>query len=89
LPAPEPVVRFGTAPGHQTQKDWGEDRLDRQKIFDFVGVLGYSRWMYFEYVKPMLVNIAGMFGVINQTHQGLSEVDCRHLCPGSSTPSSR
>ena len=44
------TVRFETAPGHQTQIDFGEKWVEiagvRTRVFFFVGVLGYSRRIF-------------------------------------------
>lgn len=52
---PEPIVRYESAPGQQTQMDWGEYRLDGRKVYAFVGLLGASRHVYVEYVESMRV----------------------------------
>jgi transposase len=49
-PAPDPVVRFETAPGEQLQVDWGEFRGGRDPLAAFVATLGYSRSSYVEFV---------------------------------------
>lgn len=53
-PAPEPLVRFETAPGDQMQVDWVEFRRRRaDSLFAFVATLGYSRSTYVEFVGDM------------------------------------
>ena len=45
-PAPEPVVRFETPPGHQAQVDFAEFTFPWGKRYAFVAVLGYSRLLF-------------------------------------------
>lgn len=40
-------MRFGTAPGQQVQMDRGNYRLGSRRVYAFVGVLGYSRHLYY------------------------------------------
>jgi transposase len=52
--APDPVVRFETAPGDQMQADWIEFRRRKgSSLFAFVATLGYSRASYVEFVSDM------------------------------------
>jgi transposase len=48
--APEPVVRFETAPGHQMQVDWIVFRRGQSPLSAFVATMGYSRASYVEFV---------------------------------------
>lgn len=47
---PDPIVRFETPPGKQTQVDWGAFRLNRQRVSLFLATLGWSRYAYGEFV---------------------------------------
>ncbi|MHB8265862.1 MAG: IS21 family transposase [Acidithiobacillus ferrivorans] len=51
----EPVVRFETAPGEQTQVDWVEFRHGRNPLYAFCATLGYSRVSFVEFVTDMKV----------------------------------
>lgn len=61
-PAPEPVVRFETAPGHQAQVDFAEFRLPWGKRYALVVVLGYSRllWLKFYPRQTLATVITGL-----------------------------
>jgi transposase len=54
-PAPDPVVRFETAPGEQLQVDWVEFRKGTNPLHAFCATLGYSRASYVEFVSDMKV----------------------------------
>lgn len=52
--APDPLVRFETAPGDQMQVDWVEfNRRKGATLYAFVATLGYSRAAYVEFVADM------------------------------------
>ena len=46
----DPVVRFETEPGEQMQVDWIVFRRGRNPLSAFVATLGYSRYVYVEFV---------------------------------------
>ena len=52
----DPVVRFETAPGEQTQVDWVEFRKGSNPLYAFCATLGYSRMSYVEFVTDMKVD---------------------------------
>ena len=53
--APDPVVRFETAPGEQLQVDWVEFRKGAHPLHAFCATLGFSRASYVEFVTDMKV----------------------------------
>ena len=53
--APDPVVRFETAPGEQLQVDWVEFRKGTNPLHAFCATLGFSRASYVEFVSDMKV----------------------------------
>jgi transposase len=61
-PAPDPVVRYETEPGHQAQVDFAEFRLPWGKRYARVVVLGYSRllWLKFYPRQTMATVISGL-----------------------------
>lgn len=66
-PAPEPVIRFETDPGHQAQVDFAEFRFPWGKRFALLVVLGYSRLMWLRFserqdMRTLIVGIEEAFG---------------------------
>ncbi len=53
--APEPVIRFETAPGEQMQVDWVEFRNGSVPLYAFCATLGYSRASHVEFVADMKI----------------------------------
>ena len=51
----DPVVRFETAPGEQTQVDWVEFRKGKSPLYAFCATLGFSRVSFVEFVTDMKV----------------------------------
>jgi transposase len=61
-PAPEPVVRFDTAPGERGQVDFAEVRFPWGKRWALLVVLGYSRvlWRRFCHRQTLLTPMRGL-----------------------------
>jgi transposase len=61
-PAPEPLVRFETEPGHQAQVDFAAFSLPWGKRYALLLVLGYSRllWLKFYAKQDMRTLFAGL-----------------------------
>lgn len=61
-PAPDPVVRYETAPGHQAQVDVAEFRLPWGKRYALVVVLGYSRLLSLKFYprQTMTTVVSGL-----------------------------
>jgi transposase len=61
-PAPDPIVRFETPPGHQGQVDFAEFRLPWGKRYALVVVLAHSRLLWFQFYsrQTMAVLMRGL-----------------------------
>jgi transposase len=61
-PAPEPLVRFETEPGHQAQVDFAEFSFPWGKRYALLVVLGYSRflWLKFYLKQDMQTLFSGL-----------------------------
>ena len=56
-PAPEPVVRFETAPGRQGQVDFAHFRLPWGTRYALVVVLGFSRLLWFRFYERQTMRV--------------------------------
>ena len=56
-PAPEPVQRFETAPGHQAQCDFATVRFPWGRRYALLVVLGYSRLLYVQFVQRQTMQV--------------------------------
>jgi transposase len=61
-PAPAPVQRFETPPGHQAQVDWAHCRLPWGVRYALVAVLGHSRLLWVEFAprQDLRALVAGL-----------------------------
>ena len=50
-PAPEPLVRFETAPGEQLQVEWATFGALGVRLHGFIAMLGWSRWLYVRFAE--------------------------------------
>ena len=62
VPAPEPVIRFETPPGHQAQVDFATCDLPWGRRYALIVVLGYSRllWLQFYARQTMRTLMTGL-----------------------------
>lgn len=65
-PAPEPVVRFETEPGHQAQVDFAHCRFPWGVRYALIAVLGHSRFLWVQFyprqdLRTLLIGLEACF----------------------------